>query len=618
MVYEMTPTDEKKQPKTEAESVALWQQRISIARKAHDEWVQESGAQRFCDEYKGKFDFTTRRIKQPVQPINEVFSYVQTDIAQTYNRDPYITVNPKPGGTVKSAKIWETWINYQWRELKTKEEMELEIIDKDLIGFAWHKVGHTVQSVGSDEQLKIISQSLYSTRVDWRDILWNIGSRRPPMDCQWMAQRIVRPIEDIKAKYPNAKDLKGGQHPDIDKDTYNKSTYKDDIEVGVFYEIWDARDKQILLVAEGLKDVFLDAPRPWPEYLDEFPFQMYWDFAVPGSPRPMSAIAPWESQILDEMFLLSQAVNHSKRWNRQMFYKHGGVFDESAMDKYERGDDGAAIAVTGLGDLNSDLRFVDYGALPTDFYLLMDRLQSIKRNTHGQPAFVGGGVTKTNTRTQGELMMIQEGAKGRTDRKIDRLETHLENIARHMMAHMKANFDLEKVVQVTGDTPEDVIQALGENYDPLTRSVKFSEADIKGEFDVEVKAGSTLPMDKATRVRLLETVMPVVAQASGKGPLPPLLFTLVKEIFDNMDIKSLQDAYKQEQLQAQQAAAQQQGKESVDDQKTMAEARKRQAQSEQIKADTAITMQEAQLGPMGRMMLEKASKPEPKPVQNGM
>jgi len=619
MVYEMTPTEDKKTPKTEAESVALWQQRLSIARKSLDEWVDESGAKRFCDEYKGKFDLNLlgRNRKIEVPPINEVFSYVQTDIAQTYTRDPYITVNPK-AGTVKSAKIWEAWMNYQWRELKTKEEMELEIIDKDLVGYAFHKVGHTVNSIGSDEQLKIISQKLYSTRVDWRDMLWNVGSRRPPFDCQWMAQRVVRPLEDIKARFPNAKDLKGTQHPDLDDETYKKSTFKDDIEVGVYYEIWDARGKQILLVADGIKDKYLDAPRPWPEHLDEFPFYMYWDFAVPGGSRPMSAIAPWEPQILEEMWLMAQAINHAKRWNRQVFYKHGGVIDENSANKFEQGVDGAMIAVTGVGDLNTDMRFADFGQLPTDFYMLMDRLQSIKRNTHGQPAFIGGGVTKTNTRTQGELIMIQEGAKGRTDRKIDRLETHLENIARAMMANMKANFDLEKVIKVTGDTPEDVINALGENYDPVTRSVRFDANDIEGEFDVEVKAGSTLPMDKATRVRLLETVLPTIAQYSGKGPLPPLLFTVIKEIFDNMEIKSLQDAYEQEQQQAQQMAQEQQKKDNVEEVKTSAEAAKRQAQAQQIQIESQTAAQEMELGPMGRAMIEKASKPEPRPVQNGM
>lgn len=598
---------------SEAKEVKLWHERISMAKKAKDAWSDQSGAKRFEAEYKGKFDisFQGSRGKIPVPPINEVFAYVQSDIASTYNRDPYISVNPK-AGTVKGAKLWEAWINYEWRELQTKEELELEIIDKDLVGSAWHKVGHAVSSIGTGEKLKILSEKLYSMRVDWKDVYWNIGSRRPPKDCQWMAQRIVRPLDDIKEQYPRAAKLEGCPHPDVEKDVYTKAAYKDDIKVGIFYEIWDARTKRVLLIADGLEDKYLDSPKPWPEYLDEFPFLEYWDFWVPGSAYPLSAIAPWETQILEEMVLLAQAINHAKRWNRQLFVR-GGSIDENALDKFERGDDGAVITVNANME-DGSFKFADFGQLPTDFYMLMDRLQAIKRNVHGQPEFARGGVTKTSTRTIGELQLMDQGAKGREERKIDRLETHLENIARHMMAHLKANFDLEKVVKVTGDTPAEVIDALGENYDPITRTARFAPEDIEGEYDVDVKAGSTLPLDKQTKSRIYESVLTAVAPAVVNAPPSAFLNALVQGMLENYDIKGLQEAYEQDLATAQQAREEQAGQQSVQDQKTTAETGKREAQSKQIEAETAITEQEAMVGPMGRAELEKYVKTQPKPA----
>lgn len=616
MAYDVvaTPEADRKQPKTEAEQVGLRHERISIAKKCHDDWVTESGAKRFCDEYKGKFEleFMGRVKPYKVPPINDVFAYVQSDIAAIYNRDPYISVVPK-AGTVVGAKLLEVSLNYEWRELKTKEEMEYEIVDKDLIGFAWHKVGHTVQSVGTGEQLKILSQTLYSKRVDWRDVLWNIGARRPPFDCQWMAERITRPLADIKAKYPNAKNLKGTQHPDIKDDDYKKSVYKDDIEVCVYYEIWDARDKMIYLVADGLKEQYLDAPRPWPEYLDEFPFLMYWDFLVPGSPRPMSAIAPWEEMILLKMVILASAANHVKRWNRQMIVNNGAI-DENALDKFEQGVDGAVLTNNGNGKLDENVKIMDYGQLPTDFYQLVDKFDAIARYVNGQPEFLRGGVTKTPTRTEGELQIIGQGAKWRIDRKIDRLETHLENIARHMLAHMKANFDLEKVVKVVGGTPEEVIEQLGEFYDPITQSVRFTDKDIKGEYDVEVRSGSTLPLNEETQEQVLKDVLTVIAPVAGKGAVSPFINALVQEILSKYKIKSLEEAYKQEVAMAQEAMQKQGEQRGVDDMKAMADADKRLAQAKQITAETEITLQDADLGPEGRAMVEKMKRPDPKPA----
>jgi len=340
---------------------------------------------------------------------------------------------------------------------------------------------------------------------------------------------------------------------------------------------------------------------------------MYWDFAVPGGERPMSAIAPWEPQILSEMLIMGQALNHSRRWNRQMFY-NGGEIDENAMDKFERGDDGAMIRVAGkLGP--EDMRFVDYGQLPVDFYLLMDRLQAIKRNINGQPEFTRGGVTKTGTRTIGELNLMQQGSKGRQDRKIDRLETHCEHIARHMMFNLKGNFDFEQTIKITGEIPEKVIQALGQNFNPETGQVTFTPADIEGEYDVEIKAGSTLPLDKQTRQQTMEIIMNTLAQVTSRGPVSPFLNALIQEILKDYDIKSLQEAYAMEVAQVQEAQAKAQQDKNVEDKKTEAETAKRAAQAQQIQIDSVMAEQDAQLGPVGRAQVKSLEKPAP--VLNG-
>jgi hypothetical protein len=589
---------------SEARDVAFWQERIGIAKKSQDDWAEQSGAKRFIKEYKGDYGivFHGRNKKIPIPPINEVFAYTQADIATTYNRDPYITVNPH-AGTPKAAAFWEVILNYYWRVLENKEELEYEILDKDLVGYAWHKVG-TNQG------------KLFSNYVSWKDVVWNIDAKRPPSDCIWMAHRIVRPLFEIKKLYPTAKGLEGTPNPDIDDDTFRKSSNKDDIKVGVLWEVWDSESRTKFIVAEGMKDRYLEKPTAWPEFLTRFPFRMYWDFAVPGSARPMSAIAPWEAQILEEMILMGQALNHAKRWNRQVFVK-GGTIDDNALDKFERGDDGAIITVNGNMDQGS-FQFADFGQLPTDFYLLMDRLQAIKRNINGQPEFVRGGVTKTGSRTIGELQLLQKGAQGRQERKIDRLETHCENIARDMMAHLKANFDFEESVKITGEPPQEIIDALGENFNPQTGVVTFTPEDIQGEFDVEVKSGSTLPLDKETKLQMEEIILQNIAPIIAQGAMnSPFLNALIQDMLRSYDIKTLQEAYQLEVQNAQEAKQNSEGQQSIEDEKTAAETAKRQAQAQQIQVETIAQAQEASLGPVGRAQLERLKKPEPKPVGAG-
>lgn len=596
--------------KTTKDRANLWHERVSIAKQSCEDWAENSGAKRFLKEYKGDYGITfkTRTASVQVPAINEVFAYVQADVATTYNRDPYITVNAK-SGTTQGAALWEVILNYYWRELQTKEEIEYEIIEKDLVGFAWHKVGYAVDSYIEQDQLKIKNENLYSNYLCWKDVVWNIGATRVPKDCQWMAQRIIRPIAQIKKRFPQAKGLEGVPTPDIDDAMYKKSMYKDDIKVGVLWEIWDKEEKKVYLIAEGLKDKFLEE-KPWPDYLEELPFLMYWDFAIPGSPRPMSAIAPWEKQILEEMVILASAVNHVKRWNRQAFVKNGTI-DENALDKFEQGIDGSIINFNGD---TADIRFADYGPLPADFYMIMDRLQAIKRNINGQPEFVRGGVTKTNTRTIGELNLMQMGNRSRQDRKIDRLETHLENIARHMMAHLKANFDFEQTVKITGETPESIIEALGQNFNPETQTVTFTPDDIKGDYDVDIKVGSTLPLDRQGRMQTLEIILQTLAGVAAEGVVSPLVITTIEELLKEYDIKSLREAYAQEIAMKEQEQQMESQEQDVLEQKTLAEARKREAQANQIEVDTEISLQEAEVGPFGRAELKSLEKPQREPA----
>jgi hypothetical protein len=573
-----------KEPTNTPEAVKLWQERVSLGKRAGEDWANKSGANRFVDEYNGTFGITFNGSKGsiPVPAINEIFAFVQADVSHTYNRDPYISVNPK-SGSVKGAKLWEVILNYWWRKLKTKEEVEPEIIDKDLVGFAFHKVGKEVESEGAGEELKITRDSLYSARIEWKDVVWNFGAKKPPYDCLWMAQRIVKPLGYIKRKYPNAKDIKGVQNPEVDKSAYDSASFKDDISVGVLWEIWDAEKREILLIAEGLNDQWLSDPRPWPDYIEEFPFLMYWDTHAPGKQRPMSAIAPWETQVLEKMVILASAVNHAKRWNRQMVVKQGAISTE-ALDKFERGDDGAILENTGTGDLDKNVHVLDWGTLPVDFYLLLDRLSAIERDVNGQPEFERGGVTKTSTRTSGELEMIQAGAKGRADRKVDRFEGHLENIARHMMMHLKADFDFEETVKITGQPPEEILEILKDHLDPVTMTITYKPEDIKGEYEAEIKSGSTLPLNRENKRMILDRIMQTLGTVSESG-VSPLLRTIISEILDEYDMKSLKEAYAQEQQMMDQQAANQKQETDANEAKARTQAVKNVAQADKIGAE---------------------------------
>lgn len=572
----------------ESQQVQKLHDRISVSKRWREQVASKNNWETYLDELKGQYDVVLGNTQVP--PIGEMFAYKDTMLANLYYKDPYITVNAKKDATIASAYILEAGVNHLWKELKLKGDIELEITDALFVGHAWNKVGNNTKTSGSGDLLQIVEDSIYANRVSWRDMFMNVGCKNPPKDCIWIGQRIYRPTDDVKADYPKvAKRLVGSTYPSLDVKYMKNILYKEDFNYTAIYEIWDAHEKQIYTIADEVNDKFLEDPRPWPDYLEEFPYQMLSFHNIPDEPYPQSDVAPWEPQVKEKIKLFTMCLNFAKRWNRQMLIKTGtmGVQD---LDKFEKGIEGSILTAKTTGDIQQAIKMLDWGSMPPDFFLLLDRLDALIDRTRGQTAFMQGGVTKTSSRTEGELQLIKGGADARTDRKQDRVENHCGNIARQIVMQMKNNFDVPYIAKITGQEPPEIIQAFQDQgiYDPASQTIKFDKSMISGDFDVGIKAGSTLPLDKGTRDTILNKVYEMSIPLASAPSIPPFIGEIVKEILKDYEIKGLEQAFDQQQQEAAQQSQAQEAESQVQNQKIQAETAKRNAQAQNVQVDTLI------------------------------
>jgi hypothetical protein len=572
----------------EAKEVQKWQDRISVSRKWRDQVSSENNWEKLLDQLDGKFDVVLGNT--PVPPINEMFAYKDATLANLFYRDPYIAVNAKKDASIEASYILEAAVNYYWRELKIKEEIELQITDALFIGHAWNKVGVDVKTSGSGDQLKLEKDALFSNRVSWRDMFMNVGCQKPTKDNLWIAQRIYRPTDDIKKDYGKiAAKINGSAHPNVDEKYKKNILFKEDFNYSAIYEIWDARERKIYLICDEIMDGFLENPKPWPDYLDEFGYQFLSFHDIPDRPYPQSDVGPWEPQVKEKIKIFTQMLNHIKRWNRQLISKKGAL-PSSEWDKFEKGIDGSILHANTTGDIQASFKMIDFGALPPDIYMALDRIDAIIRKVSGMPEFAFGGSTRTQSRTEGELQMIKGGSDARTDRKLNRIERHCENIARQLIAHMKNQFFVPTLVKITGKEPPEIIKAFMDQgkFNPVTGMITFEADDIKGEFDVTVKTGSTLPLDKVSRDKVLDQVMQTGAQLAAVPTIPPFMAEVIKERLRDYEIKGLEVAFDQQLQQQDQSQQDEQAASDIQSQKVVAETAKRQAQAQQINVDTVI------------------------------
>lgn len=572
----------------ESQQVARLHDRISVSRRWRDQVASENNWDNMLEELKGKYDVVLGNTQVP--PINEMFAYKDSIMSNLYYKDPYISVNPKKDATIASAYILEAGVNHLWGELKLKPDIELQITDGLFVGHAWNKVGNSTKTSGSGDLLKIVEDSIYANRVSWRDMYMNVGCKNPPKDCRWLAQRIYRPTEDVKKDYGKvAKRLNGSSYPSIDIKYMKNILYKEDFNYTAIYEIHDAYERKIYTIADEVNDRYLEDPRNWPDWLEEFPFQFLSFHNIPDEPYPQSDVAPWEPQVKEKIKLFTMCLNFAKRWNRQMLMKTGTMSLQD-LDKFEKGIEGSILNAKTTGDIQTSIKMLDWGSMPPDFFMLLDRLDSLIDRIRGQSAFMQGGTTKTSTRTEGELQLIKGGADARTDRKQDRVENHCGNIARQLIMQMKNNFDVPYIAKVTGKEPPEIIQAFQDQgiYNPISQTLKFDKTDIEGEFDVSVKAGSTLPLDKGTRDQILNKVYQMSVPLASAPSIPPFIGVIVKELLKDYGIKELEVAFDEQEQTQEQKQQVQQAEADVNTQKVQAETAKRNAQAQNVQIDTII------------------------------
>lgn len=580
----------------EPQQVARWHDRIAVSKRMRDTEADKNHWNEFIRELKGQYDVVLGNAYVP--PIGEVFAYKDAAVSNLYYKDPFIAVNPMKDATILSAYILEAGVNHLWGELDLKSDIELELTDAILVGHAWNKVGSNAKTAGTGEEMRLVEDSIFANRVSWQDMFMNVGCKRPTRDNIWIGQRIYKPTEDMKKDYGKvAAKLNGMSYPSIDVKYMKNILYKEDFNYSAMYEIWDQRERMIYTIADELTDKYLEDPKPWPGHIKDLKhvFQFLSFHEIPDEPYPQSDIAPWEPQVKEKIKVFTMMLNHVKRWNRQLVIKKN-TMTSSELDKFEKGIDGSILMASTNGDIQAAFKTLDFGSLPPDIYMILDRLDAVIRKVNGQPEFFQGGVTKTSTRTEGELQMVSKGADARIDRKQNRIEIHCSNIGKALIAQMKANFNVPYMARITGKEPQEIIQAFISQgkYNPASQTITFTSEDIKGEYDVSVKAGSTLPLDKQSRDAILNKVYQMSVPLASAPSVPPFIAEIVKELLKDYEIKGLEVAFAQQEQDAQQKQQMQAQQAGIEDQKVQAETAKRSAQAQNVQVDTLIKGIQAQ------------------------
>jgi hypothetical protein len=189
-------------------------------------------------------------------------------------------------------------------------------------------------------------------------------------------------------------------------------------------------------------------------------------------------------------------MNHRKRFQRKWLYERD-AFDREGVQALEADIDNTMIPVMSDGDPARVIAPLPAVITPSEFYDQSSMISSDIDRVSGVNDYQRG-ASNTMKRTATEAAMIQDSANARAQDRLAGIEGSLARLGARVIGLMQQF--------LTGEQVARIVTMPGKAWVPYDRDY------IQGEFDFEVAAGSTEPMNETFRrqsaMQLVDASMP--------------------------------------------------------------------------------------------------------------
>ena len=342
--------------KTRQELLEDYSISIDRCRRWRDEENLEVTWRRLVDLYRGKHWPSSTALNRDMIAVNLAFSTINVIAPSVAVNYPKIVVQATSQDNVDRAAFVEAVVNYLWRHHNFRTPFRTAVKDFLIFGHGWVKVGwkfvEQEQSISENERDVLIEEAIAESDLAAMDspelagdlltdeeIMANIPSslsrivedqpfleRVSPFDifvdpaathmedAKWIAQRIVRPLEEAqndKRFKPSARkrlSADNGYRGDLTDRDYMRSEFVAD--QVVIWEYYDITNNTLAVYAENGSEFLID-PVNMP-YAYGQPFVMLRNYDVPDRFYPIGDLESIESLQLELDKTRSQLMNDRK------------------------------------------------------------------------------------------------------------------------------------------------------------------------------------------------------------------------------------------------------------------------------------------------------------------
>ncbi len=527
-------------------------QRINLATRWREDEGYDAKWQRLIDLYRGKTYWNSRseglwdgNIRADRVSVNLAFSTVNVIAPSVAVNHPKITVNANKEGDADRAMFVEAVVNYLWRHHDYRKPFRRAVKDFIILGHGWVKVGwkfveverqmtesefdlayknaigeaseaarldpENAASYPTDEEIKatlpmttmdIMEDQPFVERISPFDML--IDPEATCLDdAKWVAQRIVRPLEEVKSD----KRFKASARRKLEADSGFKARwandderdeYSDLVDRVTLYEYYDIENNTISICTRDGEEFLLE-PTPMP-YAFGHPYVMLRNYDIPDVFYPMGDVEQMESLQEELNKTRSQMVNHRKRYARKYLY-HERSFGPAGREALESDEDGRFVPVVDENrDLNGVVVPLPQVPLAPEIYNHSNIIEQDINTVSGVSEYARGQMPEIR-RTATEASIIADAGNARAADKLAMVEIIIGEVARLVLQLLQQYMTQPQMVRITGKDDEEYF-------------VAYERDDIMGEYDFSVEGGSTQPLNETARrqqaISLMNAVAPLV------------------------------------------------------------------------------------------------------------
>jgi hypothetical protein len=513
---------------------ASWaRQEVRRSKRWRETEGYEGDWKRFIDLYKGRQYGSKSPNDQLI--VNLIFSTINTIAPSVSVNNPRFIINARKEEQSHQAIIAEEVLNYLWTTNHYQDDFRLAVNDWLVVGHGWCKVGYkftkppqekrtgdesdagdeNANAYGIDDrddiagnvesEMYVYDDRPFLERISPFDMFVDPDARHPKEMC-WIAQRIWRPVADVRVdsryepaarKRASATSWSRWNTGDRDGRDDDVPTSKQFCEVIEWYDIKRRTVCTFALDTEGAGEAnFLIKPAKMP-YGTGHPFEMLRNFEVADNFYPLGDVQQIESLQLELNQTRTQMMNHRKRFQRKWLYERD-AFDRDSISALESDIDNTMIPVSTEGNPASAIAPMPAVITPTDFYDQSGLITNDIDRVSGVSDYQRGAAQTAVKRTATEAAMIQDAANSRAQDRLRKIEATLSRLGERIMSLMQQ--------YMTGEQVARVVTMPGRVW------INYDADYLQGDFDYDVAAGSTEPMNETFRrqsaLQLVDASMP--------------------------------------------------------------------------------------------------------------